>query len=179
VVQRIGAQRRCALTNHASPFRPTIRNSPFAIRYLLSFCPFAAHCSPLAVFHHSPFAIRHSLSFDSPFAGAAGQPAGRSNAAPLRPRRLAARAGLGPAPTSTSTIRHSRFAVIRCSLLAARHSPLAIFPHSPFAIRHSLFAVFSIRHSPSRIVRRPMCVGTREVPRMPQAGSVGSTRPPC
>jgi hypothetical protein len=86
---------RCgAADRSAAPLRP-YNFSPFAIRYLLSFCPFAAHCSPLAVFHHSPFAIRHSPCFTarrsplairrpSPFAirwrcGAAG------SAATLRP----------------------------------------------------------------------------------------------
>jgi hypothetical protein len=58
---------------------------------------------------------------------------GRSHAAPPRIRRVAGRAGLGPAPTWTSTIRHSRFTI--------HHSPFAI-RHSPFfSIRHSLFAI--------------------------------------
>jgi hypothetical protein len=43
-------------------------------------------------------------------------------------------AGLGPAPTWTSTIRHSPFTI--------RHSLFAIRRLFPFAIRDSLFAVF-------------------------------------
>jgi hypothetical protein len=96
----------------------------------------------------------------SPFAGAAVQPAGRSNAAPLRLRRLAARAGLGPAPTRASTVHHSLFAIryspffsIRHSpSFAARRSPLAVFHHPPLATRHSPLAVFP--HSPFAVFLR-------------------------
>jgi hypothetical protein len=66
---------------------------------------------------------------------------GRSHAAPPRIRRVAGRAGLGPAPTWTSTIRHSRF-TIHHSLFAIRHFfPFAIRGLSPFATRYSPGAV--------------------------------------
>jgi hypothetical protein len=50
--------------------------------------------------------------------------------------------GLRTRPYPDPTIRHSQFAVLPRSLLAARH----LF-HSPFAIRYSPFAVLFIRHS--------------------------------
>jgi hypothetical protein len=81
--------------------------------------------------HHSRFAIRH-------FPALWRRRHGRSSAAPLRVRRVAAGRVWdpplpGPAPLAT---RYSLLAT-RHSPLAARCSPLAVFPHSPFAIRHS------------------------------------------
>jgi hypothetical protein len=93
--------------------------------------------------HHSLFTNRYRCG------------AGGRGAAALRPYgfvQLTTRAGLGPAPTSTNNIRHSRFAVFSCcSPLAARRlSPFTI-RDSLFAIRHSLLAVLCPAALPARL----------------------------
>jgi hypothetical protein len=62
-------------------------------------------------------------------------------------------AGLGPAPTSTSTIHHSPFAIRHSPSFSARRSPLAARHLSPFAIRNSPFA---IRDSPFAVFLRSL-----------------------
>jgi hypothetical protein len=137
---------------YKSPIRIPPHHSPFAIRYS-PFFPFTIRKSLVA--HHrgrlaagkipatqqgrvwdpplpgpGPFSIRRRCSLfssirESPFPGAEAEPARAQRRGAPTDSSCCDRAGLGPAPTWTSTIRHSQFAV---------------FPHSPFAIRKSLFA---------------------------------------
>jgi hypothetical protein len=81
-----------------------------------------------------PYAFRTSRPVCAPAKGAAV----------LRPYGfvpVAAWAGLGPAPTSTTTVHHSLFAIRYSLSFSIRYSPFAIRRFSPFAIRYSRFAV--------------------------------------
>jgi hypothetical protein len=80
---------------------------------------------------HSAFAIRHSPFFSIRYSPFAPQSMGPGK----MPVPQTTRAGLGPAPTSTSAIQHSPFAIRRFFPFAIRHSLFAVFFHSLFAIR--------------------------------------------
>jgi len=156
--QPVAPQRRCG---------PTIPDhSPFTIRRL---SPTTARCSPLAARRFPPFAIRGFspmlprprkwVSHERPLR--APSPPGRGGGEGERREKREVReeksavgaqrsaltgfvpvatwAGLGPAPTSTSTIRNSPFAIRHSPFFSARHSLLAVFHHSLFAIRYSRF----------------------------------------
>jgi hypothetical protein len=100
---------------------------PAAIAHL------ASQHSRFAVFFHSRFAIRHSPSFPLAIRNSLALRCSRQGAARLRGYRfvpVATWAGLGPAPTSTSTIHHSLFAIRYSPSLAIRYSPFAVFLRS-------------------------------------------------
>jgi hypothetical protein len=89
------------------------------------------------------------------------QPQGRSSAAALPFLPVAPRAGRGPAPTGTTTIRHSPlapfcFGIRRLSPLAAHPSLLAAF-----SIRYSPFAILLIRYSRLAVSCRSLLANVR------------------
>jgi hypothetical protein len=153
-----------------SPF--TIHHSPFAIRDSLFavLAPLAARCSPRAVGVHERRLADTSADCRgkacraptpclptglcaraaSPIAPGAGPPAR------CRGHNITG-AGLGPAPTWTSTIPHSQFGIRHSRSFSIRNSLFAVLAplatrNSPLAIRHSLFA---IRRSSPLVVSCP------------------------
>jgi hypothetical protein len=154
-------------------------HSPFAIRCLSPFAicrnfPLAARSSPRAWVSTNggspthPRTVRARHAVPLPFAytrvGVHERPgpSWRADGLPARFRRHnTTGAGLGPAPTSTNTIRHSRFAIRHPPYFSIRHSlsftihrsPLAARCSPSFTIRDSRFAIRCLspsatRHSP-------------------------------
>jgi hypothetical protein len=182
---------RCAplAVFHDSLF--AIRHSPyfpFAIRRIF---PLAARSSPRAVGVHKRRLADASadcrgtarraptLCLPTGRCARAAWPFAAGDGPPARCRRHnTTGAGLGPAPTSTSTIHHSPFAIRYSPFAVFFYSPFAVFHHpplatryslraarrlSPFAIRDSPFAVFSARCSPS-FSTRTVCPRRRRRP---------------